>query len=75
MDDWKHWSDGLLKDLGDTKAWIISNRSAVVIRDKFPKAKFHYLVLPRENISSIFEVSKLECVKLLWIFSYFQCFL
>lgn len=75
MDDWKHWSDGLLKELGDSKTWIIFNKYAVVIRDKFPKAKFHYLVLPRENISSIFEVSKCECGKLLWIFSNFQCFL
>lgn len=62
---WKHWSEGLLKDLNDSKQWILSNKNVVVIRDQFPKAKFHYLVLPRENISSIFDVSKFNWEKLL----------
>lgn len=36
--------------------WIISNDVAVVIEDKYPKAKYHFLVLPRENIRDIFQV-------------------
>lgn len=41
----------------DASNWIISSDVAVVIEDKFPKAKFHYLVLPRENIRDIFQVN------------------
>lgn len=51
-----HWTLGLLNVLKDSSNWIISNDVAVVIEDKYPKAKFHYLVLPRENIRDIFQV-------------------
>lgn len=51
------WSDGSLLNLTTPSNWILSNSNLVVIADKYPKAKFHYLVLPRQKISSIFEVS------------------
>ncbi|XP_031627737.1 aprataxin-like protein [Contarinia nasturtii] len=51
------WSLGLLNSLKDKSQWIISNTDAIVISDKFPKAKFHFLVLPRENISNIFQLT------------------
>lgn len=50
------WSEGLLKDLNDFSKWILFDDNVVVVTDKFPKAQFHYLVLPRKNIRSIFEV-------------------
>lgn len=50
------WSLGLLNLLKDPKSWIISNNEAVVVADKFPKSKYHFLVLPRENIPTIFQV-------------------
>lgn len=50
------WSEGLLKDLNDFSKWILFDENVVVVADKFPKAQFHYLVLPRKNIRSIFEV-------------------
>lgn len=52
-----HWSKGLLIDLSFPSKWILHSDNVVVIVDKYPKAKFHYLVLPRENIPSIFDVS------------------
>lgn len=51
------WAFGLLDKMKDPSNWIISNDEIVVIADKFPKAKFHFLVLPRQNIPDIFEVS------------------
>lgn len=40
----------------DPNLVIIRSNLAVVMKDKFPKAKHHYLVLPLEDISSIFKV-------------------
>lgn len=55
-DKYTDWSKGLLKDLNDFSKWILFDENVVVVADKFPKAQFHYLVLPRKNIPSIFEV-------------------
>lgn len=51
------WAYGLLKAIEETKNCVISNNELVVIKDKFPKAEFHFLVIPKQNISSIFEVT------------------
>jgi aprataxin len=36
---------------------VLSSDKAVVIKDKYPKAKHHFLVLPFDNIPSIYQVS------------------
>lgn len=51
------WQTGLIKTILDPKNLIISTDVAVVIADKFPKARHHYLVLPKEDIASIFQVN------------------
>lgn len=51
------WQTGLIKTILDPKNVFISTDVAVVIADKFPKARHHYLVLPKEDIASIFQVS------------------
>lgn len=61
----QHWSQGLLVDLSFPSEWILHNDNIVVIADKYPKAKFHYLVLPKANIPSIFDVSGLFIPKIL----------
>ncbi|XP_055304751.1 aprataxin-like protein [Sitodiplosis mosellana] len=53
-----HWSHGLLVELANPRGWILQSKNAVVIPDKFPKAMYHFLVLPKENIPSIFELRK-----------------
>lgn len=50
----------LLADMKDPLLHVMSNETLVVIEDKFPKAKFHFLVLPKENIRSIFEVRNMN---------------
>ncbi|XP_065372176.1 aprataxin-like protein [Calliphora vicina] len=52
------WANGLVKTLKDPSTHIISSNLAVVISDKYPKAKHHYLVLPHEDIPSIFNLNK-----------------
>lgn len=51
------WQTGLIKTISDPKNVLISTDVAVVIADKFPKARHHYLVLPKEDIASIFMVT------------------
>lgn len=55
----KSWANGLITTLKDPTTHIISSNLAAVINDKYPKAKHHYLVLPFEEIPSIFNVSKI----------------
>lgn len=68
------WANGLIKTLKDPSNHIISSNLAVVISDKYPKAKHHYLVLPLEDIPSIFNVSKIgiKTIILIKLFSLFQ---
>lgn len=35
---------------------VMTSETLVAIKDKFPKAKHHFLVMPKEHINSIFEV-------------------
>ncbi|XP_023300907.2 aprataxin-like protein [Lucilia cuprina] len=54
------WATGLIKTLKDPSTHIISSNLAVVISDKYPKAQHHYLVLPHEDIPSIFNLTKIH---------------
>ncbi|XP_012533516.1 aprataxin [Monomorium pharaonis] len=53
-----HWSAGLLQAIEDPECKIREDNKVVVIKDKYPKAQFHYLVIPKENIHSIWHVKK-----------------
>lgn len=52
-----YWSKGLVAAINDANNIILRSEAAVVIKDKFPKAKYHFLVLPEANISNIYSVS------------------
>lgn len=52
-----NWSSGLINTLKDPSKHIIASNLAVVIKDLYPKAKHHYLVLPLADIPTIFQVS------------------
>lgn len=54
----KHWSLGLVESMKDPEAVYKQTEKIVVIRDKYPKARIHYLVLPVEEISSIYKLDK-----------------
>lgn len=53
-----HWSQALIEDLKDPAKHVISTSLAIVMRDKFPKARHHFLILPRANIASIYHVRR-----------------
>ncbi|XP_032674511.1 aprataxin isoform X2 [Odontomachus brunneus] len=52
----RHWSAGLLKSMEDPESKVTEDDKTVIIKDKYPKAQFHFLVLPREDIPSIWHV-------------------
>lgn len=48
-----HWANGLLAAMYDPNLRVYADDRVVVIRDRYPKAKFHFLVLPKEPLSSL----------------------
>lgn len=52
------WKLGLLETLKDPNNVVIRTEQLVAIKDKFPKSKHHFLIMPFENIDSIFDLKK-----------------
>nr|XP_023014037.1 aprataxin [Leptinotarsa decemlineata] len=53
-----HWALGLLKTMEDPKYIIQSDELITIIKDVYPKAEFHYLILPKANISNLKALNK-----------------
>ncbi|GCC29600.1 hypothetical protein chiPu_0008043 [Chiloscyllium punctatum] len=47
------WSQGLKVSMQDPKMQVYKDDKVVVIKDKYPKARFHWLVLPWESLSNL----------------------
>ncbi|XP_036892024.1 aprataxin isoform X5 [Sturnira hondurensis] len=60
-----HWSQGLKISMQDPKMQVYKDEQVVVIKDKYPKARHHWLVLPWASISSLKAVTRehLELLK------------
>ncbi|XP_055149976.1 aprataxin isoform X8 [Symphalangus syndactylus] len=65
MESLGHWSQGLKISMQDPKMQVYKDEQVVVIKDKYPKARYHWLVLPWTSISSLKAVSRehLELLK------------
>ena len=48
-----HWSMKLLDTMKDPNMIVKEDDNVVIIKDAYPKAKHHFLVLPRDSISSL----------------------
>ncbi|XP_042560482.1 aprataxin isoform X2 [Clupea harengus] len=48
-----HWSQGLKVSMQDPEMQIYKDDRVVVIKDKYPKARYHWLVLPWEAIPNL----------------------
>ncbi|NWI08163.1 APTX protein, partial [Crypturellus soui] len=53
-----HWSQGLKSSMKDPNMQVYKDDKTVVIKDKYPKARYHWLVLPWDSISSLRSVTK-----------------
>ncbi|XP_019480059.1 PREDICTED: aprataxin isoform X3 [Hipposideros armiger] len=65
MEPLGHWSQGLKISMQDPKMQVYKDEQVVVIKDKYPKARHHWLVLPWASISSLKAVTRehLELLK------------
>ncbi|CAH0381694.1 unnamed protein product [Bemisia tabaci] len=50
------WSKGLLKEMKESS--VYEDKEIAVIRDKFPKAKHHFLALPKADIKNLQGLNK-----------------
>ena len=59
------WKDGLIAAMSDPKQIFQEDNLTVTLFDAFPKARYHYLVVPREDIQSVKELTRdnLELLK------------
>ena len=48
-----HWSMKLFQSMKDPNLVVESDNLTVTIKDAFPKARHHYLILPKEHITSL----------------------
>lgn len=53
-----HWSQGLKQALKDPNNIICESKNCSVINDKYPKAKKHFLVIPKIDLSSMTVLNK-----------------
>ncbi|XP_032297283.1 aprataxin isoform X2 [Coturnix japonica] len=53
-----HWSQGLKSAMQDPKEQVYKDEKTVVIKDKYPKARYHWLILPWDSISSLKSVTR-----------------
>jgi len=52
------WSLGLKQSMSDPQLVVDDDDRVVVIKDKYPKARFHFLVLPKDNIPNLKSLTK-----------------
>ncbi|TWW59643.1 Aprataxin, partial [Takifugu flavidus] len=56
-----HWNLGLKASMQDPEMQVYKDDKVVVIKDKYPKARYHWLVLPWHSISSLKALRKEHC--------------
>ncbi|KAK3601332.1 hypothetical protein CHS0354_011934 [Potamilus streckersoni] len=49
----QYWNQGLLSSIDDPELRVDADDKVVIIRDKYPKAKFHFLAMPKVNIPNL----------------------
>ncbi|XP_041765994.1 aprataxin-like [Anopheles merus] len=53
----EHWSYQLVRELNDESLHLKSTSKSIAIRDLYPKARYHFLVLPRKDIDTLHELT------------------
>ena len=53
-----HWSQGLYASMNDPKMKVYQDELVVIIKDKYPKARYHFLALPMEKIKDLSSMNK-----------------
>ncbi|KAF3422269.1 hypothetical protein E2986_05837 [Frieseomelitta varia] len=53
-----HWAMGLLVSMEDPQYKVKEDDKVTVIKDKYPKAQYHYLIIPKADIPSLWHIKK-----------------
>ena len=53
----ERWQDGLITAMTDPEQIFEMDEITVTLKDAFPKSRYHYLVVPRQPINSVKELS------------------
>lgn len=61
MESSGHWSQGLKASMQDPEMQVYKDEKVVVIKDKYPKARYHWLVLPWESIPNLKALNRDHC--------------
>uniref|UniRef100_A0A8C6T551 Aprataxin n=1 Tax=Neogobius melanostomus TaxID=47308 RepID=A0A8C6T551_9GOBI len=56
-----HWNQGLKVSMQDPTMQVYKDETVVVIKDKYPKARYHWLVLPWQSIPNLKSLRKEHC--------------
>ncbi|XP_055013812.1 aprataxin isoform X2 [Boleophthalmus pectinirostris] len=56
-----HWNQGLKVSMQDPKMQVYKDETVVVIKDKYPKARYHWLVLPWQSVHNLKALRKEHC--------------
>jgi aprataxin len=51
------WSKKLLETMKDPNSIVLKTLELVAILDKYPKAKHHYLILPYDDIDTMYDLT------------------
>ncbi|XP_070598293.1 aprataxin isoform X1 [Erythrolamprus reginae] len=57
MECMPYWAQGLKASMQNPDMQVYKDEKVVVIKDKYPKARYHWLVLPWQSISTLFQVT------------------
>lgn len=52
------WKTGLLSSMHDPDLQVYKDDKVIIIKDKYPKAKFHFLVMPKDDIPNLKSLKK-----------------
>lgn len=52
------WSQGLLQTIKNSDYVVYNDEQVVIIKDMYPKAKYHFLVVSNEDIAGIRDVNR-----------------
>lgn len=52
------WTKNLINDMKDPSKIVYQDELVMIIRDKYPKARVHYLVLPKKDINTVKDLTK-----------------
>lgn len=54
----EEWQDGLTRAMSDPEQIFEQDELTVTLLDAFPKARYHFLIVPREDINTVKDLSK-----------------